>query len=268
MDSFAYTGQLMHNRLKPKKHRFAYRVTSWLFDLAELDDLHKRQRLFSRNRFNVVSFYDNDYGNGSSVALQEQITELLNEHNIEAPHTIKLLCYPRIFGHTFNPLAVYYCYRDNQLSAIVYEVSNTFRERHAYVAKIDSNENNEPAMPVSGSFITRQKANKELHVSPFFPMDCHYHFRVTPPQEKVTLGITLNNVQGRLFTAVFSGIRHKISDRFILKQTLLLPLQAFKVIAAIHWEALRLWLKGIGIYKHRARGHFFSHSRATRDNKI
>ncbi|WP_257282718.1 DUF1365 domain-containing protein [Endozoicomonas sp. SESOKO1] len=273
--SSIYVGELMHHRFKPKKHRFSYRVASWLLDLDAIDALDKQLTLFSVNRFNLVSFYPRDHGDGSDTPLREQINQLLHHHHIETPDKVSLLCYPRMFGYTFNPLAVYFCYRDQKLTAIVYEVSNTFKERHSYVAAVEPGEQPDDRrliecdkqavqqtiqQPIQQPI--QQQADKALHVSPFFPMDCYYHFRIRPPGERVTLGINLNNSNGKLFTAVFKGLRKTITDRFIVKQTMLLPLQTLKVMAAIHWEALRLWLKGISIYTHTPRNFFFSHSRA------
>ncbi len=261
--SSIYLGELMHHRFKPKTHRFAYRVASWLLDLDSIDELDKKLTLFSSNRFNVVSFYHRDHGDGSDTPLQDQIKLLLQQHDIDTPDKISLLCYPRMFGYTFNPLAVYFCYRDGLLTAIVYEVSNTFGERHSYVAKTDAETGSNDHVSIDHKTkVFHQRADKALHVSPFFPMDCYYHFRTRPPQESVTLAINLHNSSGKLFTAVFNGLRQTISDRFIVKQTMLLPLQTMKVMAAIHWEALRLWLKGISIYTHTPRNFFFSHSRA------
>ncbi len=261
--SAIYVGELMHHRFKPKKHRFSYRVASWLLDLDDIHTLNKQLTLFSVNRFNVVSFYPRDHGDGSDTPLREQINQLLHQHNIQTPDNVSLLCYPRMFGYTFNPLAVYFCYRDQRLTAIIYEVSNTFGERHSYVAAVEPEEQAGNTQSIEHKKqVIQQQADKALHVSPFFPMDCYYHFRIQPPEESVTLGINLNDSSGKLFTAVFKGLRQTITDRFIVKQTMLLPLQTIKVMAAIHWEALRLWLKGISIYTHTPRHFFFSHSRA------
>ena len=273
--SSIYVGELMHHRFKPKKHRFSYQVASWLLDLDTIEALDKQLTLFSINRFNVVSFYPRDHGDGSETPLREQINQLLHHYNIETPDNVSLLCYPRMFGYTFNPLAVYFCYRDQRLTAIVYEVSNTFGERHSYVAAVESGEqpgeqpreqpDDKRLIECSKQVVQRpvqQQADKALHVSPFFPMGCYYHFRIQPPGETVTLGINLNDANGKLFTAVFKGLRKTITDRFIVKQTMLLPLQTVKVMAAIHWQALRLWLKGISIYPHTPRHFFFSHTRA------
>ncbi len=266
MQSSVYTGTLMHHRFKPKKHRFSYRVASWLLDLDELAELDRKLKLFSVSRFNLVSFYPTDYGNGSETPLKEQVLQLLQQHNMTPPDSIRILCYPRIMGYTFNPLAVYFCYKEQRLTAIIYEVSNTFGERHAYLAETD-----DQSFFQHDKTVLQQKAVKLLHVSPFFPMNCSYHFRTRPPADQVTLGINLNDDNGKLFTAVFNGQQQNIDDGSILKQALLIPLQTLKVVGAIHWEALRLWLKGIAIHTHKPKDEFYSHSRAhslmNRENK-
>lgn len=259
--SCIYMGKLMHHRFQPKVHRFAYRVASWLLDLDELEQLNKRLTLFSFNRFNIVSFHQRDHGDGSNTPLPEQIAHLLAQHHIPKPDNIRLFCYPRMLGYTFNPLAIYFCFKCQQLIALVYEVSNTFGERHSYVGAVDP-QLHDNVIEMKKPVPVRQQADKALHVSPFFPMDCYYHFRIQPPASSVTLGIDLNDDSGKLFTAVFKGQRQSISDRLILRQTLLLPLQTLKVIVAIHWQALLLWLKGITIYQHKPKATFFSHSPA------
>lgn len=253
MKSSVYPGKLMHNRLKPRKHRFCYRVASWLFDLDELEVLDKNHRLFSLNRFNLIAFHEKDYGDSSGKNLKKQIAALLNKENLPEPDQVSLLCFPRILGYVFNPLSVYYCHKNNALFAIVYEVSNTFGERHSYVIPAQSSSEAAP--------IIRQTTHKKLHVSPFFPMDCYYLFRTAPPDEKAQLAISLNDQDGKLFAAVFAGTRQTISDRFILKLAAALPFQTVKVIAAIHWEALRIWLKGIKLYRHVPAAKRFSWSR-------
>ena len=253
MKSAIYQGNLMHNRLRPKKHRFFYRVASWLFDLDELYHLDRKYKLFSYNRFNLVAFHDKDYGDGSGQPLKQQITQLLSERDLPEPDQITLLCYPRILGYVFNPLSVYYCHNNEQLSAIVYEVSNTFGERHSYVIATDKLAETTP--------VVRQTVSKKLHVSPFFPMDCYYLFRTASPGENAKLAISLNDRKGKLFAAVFSGKRQSVSDRVILKLAVALPFQTLKVIAAIHWEALRIWLKGIRLYRHKPAVKQFSWSR-------
>lgn len=254
MNSAVYWGQLMHNRLRPKKHRFCYRIAPWVLDLNALESLSSKLRFFSINRFNLVSFHEKDYGDGSGRPLQKQIQQLLAREKLCPPTSIKLLCFPRVLGYVFNPLSVYYCFdATEKLYAVVYEVSNTFGERHSYVIPAPQEEADQK--------ILHQAASKQLHVSPFFPMDCHYTFRLTAPSERLTLGIHLHDQQGKLFGAVFTGKQCPLNDRNILKQTALLPLQTIKVIAAIHWEALRLFVKGISVFKHKPAQNSFSYSR-------
>ncbi|MGB1271688.1 MAG: DUF1365 domain-containing protein, partial [Endozoicomonas sp.] len=239
-------------------------------DLDELPELDKRLSLFSVNRFNLVSFHFGDYGDRSTTPLRQQIEQLLQAQGIPEPDHIRLLCYPRILGYAFNPLSVYFCYEkssDNEnqntalnLTAVVYEVSNTFRERHSYVMATDVIAA-DPSVKNRPAPIIHQMAEKRLHVSPFFPMECAYRFKVMPPAETISLGIDLNDSDGRLFSAVFKGRRQPVNDQLILKIMVMLPLQTLKVIGAIHWEALRLWLKGLKIFRHSPRGYFFSWSR-------
>ena len=246
MKSAVYAGTLMHNRLKPRQHHFRYQVSSWIFDLDELEELNKKLTFFSFNRFNLISFYENDYGDWSETgrgdSLKGYVNRLLKEQELPKPARVELLCYPRILGYVFNPLAVYFCYGGDQaLQAVIYEVTNTFGERHSYVIPADD----------AGEII-RQQAMKRLHVSPFFETDNHfYRFRIQISAQTVSLGISLHNQSGRLFCAVFSGLRKEVCDRFVLQQLVALPFMTLKVMGAIHWEALRLWLKGISIVPHK-----------------
>lgn len=160
MKSAIYWGQLMHNRIQPRKHRFSYRIASWFIDLDELEQLDDQLKLFSVSRFNLLSLYPKDFGDGSGSCLKTQATELLLGHDIATPERIFMLCYPRVFGYIFNPLTVYYCLdSEEKLSALIYEVSNTFGERHSYVIPIAKNEDNKTSF--------HQSVKKQLHVSPF-----------------------------------------------------------------------------------------------------
>ncbi|MET4695670.1 DUF1365 domain-containing protein [Endozoicomonas lisbonensis] len=246
MKSAVYWGSLMHNRIRPKKHRFRYRMASWLVNLDELPQLDRCLWLFSFNAFNLIAFYSRDYGDGSGRCLKQQVNELLSENNIAAADQVELMCSPRILGYVFNPLSVYFCYRSGQPVALVYEVSNTFGERHSYVIPVSVT-----PLADGGQEVIYQTARKRLHVSPFFPMDCHYRFRVRRPDQTLSLTIELLDSQGKLFAAVFQGKKKALTNQRILLQLCLLPWQTLKVTAAIHWEALKLWAKGISIVKHQ-----------------
>ncbi|WP_422139863.1 DUF1365 domain-containing protein [Endozoicomonas sp. ALC020] len=254
MKSAVYWGQLMHNRIRPRKHRFSYRVASWLIDLDELNQLDDELKLFSVSRFNVLSFHPKDFADGSGNCLKTQATRLLLAYDIPAPEQIFMLCYPRVLGYIFNPLTVYYCLDSEQkLSTLIYEVSNTFGERHSYVIPIENSEGKKTTF--------HQSVKKQLHVSPFFETECEYRFKARLPDQILKLGIHLHNADGQLFAAVLKGERQALSDLNILRQLFVLPLQAFKVTLAIHWEALRLFIKGVRVVRHVPKGRFFSWSR-------
>lgn len=237
--SCLYAGQVMHHRMKPEKHRFIYRVTSMLIDLDELDQLDRSLRWFSRNRFNLFSFHDRDHGDGSDQPLLQQIRQVLAEHGIETgAGRVQLLCYPRLFGYVFNPLSVFYCYDEaGRLRAILYEVSNTFNQKHNYLIPVSDPEADQ----------IRQSCDKDFYVSPFISMATRYHFRLQPPAERVAVCIRQTDAESAVLHATFTGQRRTLSDRSLLRTFFSYPLMTFKVIAGIHWEALRIWRKKVPI---------------------
>ena len=238
--SALYQGNVMHHRYRPQRHRFNYRVTSWLIDLAELPQLDKNLRLFSLNRFNLFSFHNQDHGDGSEYPLLQQVRAHLCKAQIDCGNgAVKLLCYPRILGYVFNPLSVYFCYNEaGQLKALIYEVRNTFKQMHSYLIPVD---------PEQESALIRQSCPKNFYVSPFMPM-VPYQFRIRAPEQQVSVAIHQRDEQGVLFNAVFSGEKAEISDKSLLSTWLRFPLMTFKVIAGIHWEALQVWRKKTPLY--------------------
>ena len=163
--SALYRGGVTHRRLRPRDHRLNYRVFWLLLDLAEIDDLDRRLRLFSRNRFNLLSFHDRDHGDGSGAALRPQVEAWLERAGVALEGgPIRLLTMPRVLGYVFNPISLYYCHRaDGRLAAVVYEVTSTFGVRHAYVIPV-------PVEDQAAGLI-RQGAAKALYVSPFMGME-------------------------------------------------------------------------------------------------
>lgn len=240
--SALYAGEVMHRRLRPKPHHLRYRVVAALIDLDELPALDARLRLFGHNRRALFSFHDRDHGDRSGAPLRGWVEARLAEAGIDSGGgAIRLLCYPRILGFAFNPLTVYFCHdQDGELVALLYEVSNTHGEKHTYVI---------PAAPAGGA--VRQACDKRFFVSPFIAMDCRYRFRVLPPDEKTVIAISQGDAQGPLLAAVFSGQRQPMTDRRLAITFAGQPLMTFKVVAAIHWEALKLWWKGIPVFTHR-----------------
>jgi uncharacterized protein len=234
-----YNGEVMHHRFYPRKHRFVYRMSSFLFDLDKLSETAKRCKLFSVNTFNVFSFYHRDIGNGSGESPRQYLERTLLEHGItDKLNSAALLCYPRVLGYTFNPLSVYYCYNaKNEAFAILYEVSNTFNQRHSYLLPISSSDRQKG--------IVRQQCDKAFYVSPFIPMDMRYHFRMHLPNDRISMAIRETENNQALLHAVFRGTHRPFTDTELLKNFFSLPLMTMKAVAGIHWEALKLFIKGV-----------------------
>ncbi|MFZ0764944.1 DUF1365 domain-containing protein [Bradyrhizobium sp.] len=234
-----YIGEVMHARLKPVGHRFNYRVMSLLIDLDRLEVADRQTPLFGVNRRALYSFHESDHGkrDGSSLRLYAQ--RCASEHGIDLTGgRVLLMCYPRLLGYTFNPLSVYFCYGANgQPALLIYEVRNTFGDIHAYVLPVKRGD-------ISPAGI-RQAQEKRFYVSPFVQMAMRYHFRVVPPSDHVKLRILETDSEGPLLSATFNGRRRALATGELLRSFFLLPAVTAKIVAAIHWEALRLWLKGV-----------------------
>lgn len=240
MTSALYVGSVMHRRLKPHVHRLRYRMFWMLFDLDELTLLGRRLRLFSHERFNLFSLRNADHGDGSDTPLRRQIETHLAAAGLDLEGgTIHLLCMPRILGYVFNPISVYYCYDGGgQLAALLYEVHNTFGQRHSYLIAVDRAQ--------SGAIA--QHCAKALYVSPFIGMDISYDFRLRPPSDRISLSIRGSDADGPVIVASLAGERREISDAALARVFVTHPLLTLKVIAGIHWDALKLWLKGVRLH--------------------
>jgi DUF1365 family protein len=233
--SAIYTGWVMHRRLRPRVHHFRYSVFCLLLDLDELPAL-SRLRLLGWNKARLFSFHDSDHGDGRP--LRVWLDSLLAAAGIAAHGPKRVLCYPRILGYVFNPLSVWFCHDEDSLRAIVYEVHNTHGERHAYV------------VPCGGGGVERHAHDKAFYVSPFLSQDCRYHFRTLPPGGRVSVAIQENESGQAILSASFKGRRRALSDGALLAMLLRYPLMTLKVVAAIHFEAVRLMLKGIRRHPH------------------
>jgi DUF1365 family protein len=234
-----YTGVVTHRRLRPAGHRLRYRAFWLLLDLDEIDRLPRVLRLLSRNRFNAVSHYDRDHGDGSATPLRAQAERHLHDAGIDlGGGAITLFCMPRILGYGFNPLSLYFCRRaDGTLAAILYEVHNTFGERHSYL------------IPVEGSVhgAIEQQCRKVFYVSPFLDMTLRYDFRVAGPDEQIAVTVRASDDDGPMLMAALAGRRAALTDAMLARMLLTFPLMTLKVIAAIHWHALRMILKGFAL---------------------
>lgn len=240
--SAIYRGTVVHERRRPKRHRLRYRVFTMLLDLEELPELDRRFSLFGYNRWAPLSFHDRDHGPTDGKPLRPWVEERLSEVGLERDiGAIRLLCYPRMFGYVFNPLSVYFCYRrDGRPAAILYEVCNTFRERHTYVIPVGD----------ADRTVIRQTCAKALYVSPFIGMEAEYRFRIVLPAESVNVVIRQEDADGLLLAASFNGRRSGLTARELARCLAGFPFLTVKIIAAIHWEALRLWLKGFRVFRH------------------
>lgn len=234
-------GTVVHRRYRPKVHGLKYRVFSLLVDLDHVEALSDRLKLFSFNRPNLFSLHEKDHGTGAAGGLKRTIVEKVEARlpgcTIER---VVMLCFPRVVGYVFNPLTVYYCYGAGEgLKALVYEVNNTFGERHHYVLSVDD----------AGQGTLAQSCSKKMYVSPFNAVDGSYEFHMSAPGENVAVGVNLRVDGAPVLKAYLAAKASALSDRALMGAFVRLPVMTFKVIAAIHFEALLLWLKGLKIKK-------------------
>ena len=238
LSSAIYAGRVVHKRLRPKPHALSYGVFSMLLDLSEIDTLTQCLRLFSRNRFNLISFYDKDHGPGDGTSVLDVARQSLRyAGRAYEDRQILLLAYPRILGYVFNPLSVFYVYAPGgDLETVIYEVNNTFGERTSYVVA---------AGAIANGGVYAQSCSKEMFVSPFASGSGKYGFRITHPGPEALVAVLLSDANGALIKTHFRGYREALTDRTLAGLLLRYPLLTLKVMTAIHIEAFKLWMKGI-----------------------
>ncbi len=231
-----YIGDVVHQRFTPKVHRLHYRIFQILIDL----DQPKETLFFSRNRFNLFGFYDRDHGPDKAKAetapLRERMISLLSEHGLYAAgDRLFLMAMPRVLGFVFNPISLYFLQSgDGVMKAVVYEVNNTFGDRHSYVLPV-----RQPGKRI------RQASEKRLHVSPFMDMDMAYVFDLIAPADTFALKIDLKKGEQSMLFAGFTAKRQPLRDRTLLGLFFTMPLMTLGVVWGIHWEALLLFIKGM-----------------------
>jgi DUF1365 family protein len=225
--SALYTGKLMHSRREPVHNVFTYPVAYWLLDLDELPELERRLRLVSVNRRNVVTFRDRDHFDGD-LPLKEAVRRFAGDPAID-----RVLCLTqlRVLGYVFNPVSFYWCYRaDGALSCMIAELNNTFGERL-------------PELLPGGSL--RYEHEKRLHVSPFFGLEQRYRYAFAEPAETMYARIEVHE-DGRMpLHAVLAGRRRELTNASVLRFLARYPLMPLQVLALIHWQALKLFVRGV-----------------------
>ena len=239
MNSCIYNGEVNHTRFKPVKHFLNYKTFSLFIDLDEIEQLDKSISIFSHNKFNIFSFYNKDHGDRDGNCLKKWVISNLKKYKIEGNISkIKILCYPRIFGYVFNPLSIFYCYENDKLKSIFYEVKNTFNEQHTYIFKIKDGEE------------IKQKCKKKFYVSPFMDMETFYNFKLIDPNQRLSVMIKQTDAEGTVLTATQTGDKKEFNFKQLLINFFRFPLMTLKIISSIHFEALLLWKKG-AIYRKR-----------------
>ena len=239
MNSCIYNGEVNHTRFKPVKHFLNYKTFSLFIDLDEIEQLDKSISIFSHNKFNIFSFYNKDHGDRDGNCLKKWVMSNLKKYKIEGNISkIKILCYPRIFGYVFNPLSIFYCYENEKLKSIFYEVKNTFNEQHTYIFKIKEGEE------------IKQKCKKKFYVSPFMDMETFYNFKLIDPSQRLSVMIKQTDAEGTVLTATQTGDKKEFNFKQLLINFFRYPLMTLKIISSIHFEALLLWKKG-AIYRKR-----------------
>lgn len=241
-----YRSRVMHLRQHPVRYRFLYRAFYLLLDIDRLAQTASQLRLFSHNRFNLLSFHDRDHGPCDGTPLRAWLDVLLRKEAIDLNGgRVRLLCLPRILGYAFNPISIFYCeHRDGTLRAILCEVRNTFGDRHCYLLS----RNGAPM-----DYATPHYKTKIFHVSPLIGMGGEYRFRFTAPAEQFRVLIRLfqhrEHHSELLMAATLDGERSSLSDGRLLAQVLRMPFMTLKIVAAIHWQALKIWLRGASYFR-------------------
>jgi DUF1365 family protein len=228
-----YVGRTTHARARPRPHSFTYGLFQILIDVDRVDEAAHSTALLRHGRFGVFSFAERDHGYRDGAPLRAWVEAKLVDAGIPASAArIRVMCFPRVLGFVFNPLSLFFVEdAAGQLEAVIYEVNNTFGQTHAYV------------IPALGGACERQEADKRLYVSPFYRVEGAYRFRLTPPGERFSLGVTKVVDGAPDFTATLQATRRPLTTAALAKLFFSMPFMTLGVVLAIHWQALLLWLK-------------------------
>ncbi len=229
-----YVGKTTHARREPRPHRFTYGVFQLLIDIDRVDEAVRGLKLLRKGRFGLFAFAERDHGDRNGGRLRGWVEAKLAEAGLRVSAVrIRLLAFPRVLGFVFNPISIFFVEdARGRLEAVIYEVNNTFGQTHAYVAA------------ATGTPCERHDAAKALYVSPFYGVEGEYRFLLTPPAETFNLVINKAVAGKGDFAATLSAEERSLTDVALLRLFFGMPLMTLGVVAAIHWQALRLWLKG------------------------
>jgi len=228
-----YRGLTAHTRFTPFRRGFRQRLSQILIDLDQLPAADRTHPWFGVNRPALISFHERDHGDQRGVGLKDWARAQWHGIGLEIAGSVKTLCFPRILGRAFNPLTVHFGEdASGVVRGVIYEVRNTFGERHSYVARLA------PDAP-------RHHAPKAFHVSPFFPREGRYRFRLQPPDAHFSLKVdTWGRDGARAHSASLIGHRAPLTTAFLAQMALSLGPNAINVLVGIHWHALWIWRRG------------------------
>jgi len=237
MNTKIILSSIVHKRYGKIEHFFKYKVPSLFIDLDELEVIKYKSKIFSINSFNIFSFNENDHGYRDKRSIKEFIIEMLANYKIKYQNLkIKILCFPRIFGYVFNPISIIYCYDENRLISIFYEVKNTSNEQHTYIFANSKSKD---------SKTLKHECKKNFYVSPFIGMKGKYFFTNILTNEHIKIIIDLyDDNNKKILLASQSGNFTDFKVSKLLKYNLLNPLFGYKVMSAILFEAIRIVFKG------------------------
>src|SRR5579871_5633581 len=250
MHSALYSDRLRHRRFAPAAHAFQYRVCLVWLDLAELDEVFRRRWLWSVRRPAIAWLRRADYLGDPAVPLEAAVRDRVAADTGRRPAgPIRLLTHLRTLGHCFNPVSFYYCYdaSGERVETIVAEITNTpWSERHAYVLPAGESD-------AAGSPRLRFRFRKAFHVSPFMPMDLDYDWSFSVPGERLAVHMANRRAGDTVFDATLALQRREITGASLAGALVRYPFGTLRVVGAIYWQALRLWLKRVPFHVHPAK---------------
>lgn len=247
MNSAVYSGVVQHRRFRPAPHRFRFRLFMMYLDLDELPAALDGHWLWSARRAAPARFHRADYHGDPALPLAEAVRRTVEEKTGQRPEgPIRLLTHLRYYGYCFNPVSFYYCFdrQGARVDTILTEITNTpWGERHSYAL---------PRTPEMNG-VMRFRFAKDFHVSPFMPMEQRYDWRFSPPGRRLAVHMENYDAAGMIFDATLSLRRRELAGPTLARALLANPWMTAGVVTAIHWNALKLWLKGNPVYPHPQR---------------